>query len=142
MTYDSYRLGDGRYPYARLLTPKFFNPDGVRYELHRVWVIEATEWGGKTHRFGKRVFYVDEDSWNVLLVENHDRQGAALALPGRPPAAGLRTANCAPVVTYDLEDGRYFVNRLYAEDPPVQFDVPMGEAEFLPDSVRSRYGRF
>src|SRR3546814_16456912 len=41
--YNSYRLSDGRDKYAQLLTPKFFNPADTRYELHRVWQIEAHE---------------------------------------------------------------------------------------------------
>src|SRR3546814_8761073 len=73
--YNSYRLSDGRDKYAQLLTPKFFNPADTRYELHRVWQIEATERDGKRHSFGTRTFYVDEDSWNVVLVENEDHDG-------------------------------------------------------------------
>ncbi|MGH8447342.1 MAG: DUF1329 domain-containing protein, partial [Solimonas sp.] len=114
--YNSYRLSDGRYKYAQMLTPKFFNPEGTRYELHRVWVIEATERGGKRHSFGTRVFYVDEDSWNVLLVENQDREGQLWRFQEGHllPSYDAQAANCAPVVTYDLKDGRYFANRLYA----------------------------
>ncbi|WP_245585123.1 DUF1329 domain-containing protein [Solimonas flava] len=142
--YNSYRLSDGRYPYARLLTPRFLNPEGARYELHRVWVIEATERGGKRHSFGTRVFYVDEDSWNVLLVENQDHDGRLWRFQEGHllPAYDVQAANCAPVVTYDLKDGRYFVNRLLGEDAPAQFNVPMRDSEFVPDRVRARYGRF
>ncbi|WP_241695925.1 DUF1329 domain-containing protein [Solimonas terrae] len=142
--YNSYRLSDGRYKYAQLLTPKFFNPAGTRYELHRVWQIEATERGGKRHSFGTRTFYVDEDSWNVVLVENEDHDGRLWRFQEGHllPAYDAQTANCAPVITYDLKDGRYFVNRLFAEDPPAQFDVPMRKAEFMPDNVRARYGHF
>jgi tetratricopeptide (TPR) repeat protein len=142
--YNSYRLSDGRDTYATLLTPKFFNPADTRYELHRVWVIEATERGGTRHSFGKRTFYVDEDSWNVVLVENEDHGGQLWRFQEGHllPAYDAQSANCAPVITYDLKDGRYFVNRLLAQDPPMQSDVPMRTAEFLPDAVRARYGRF
>lgn len=142
--YNSYRLSDGRDSYEKLLTPKFFNPADTRYELHRVWVIEATERGGAKHSFGKRTFYVDEDSWNVVLVENQDHAGHLWRFQEGHllPAYDAQTANCAPVVTYDLKDGRYFVNRLLAQDPPVQTNVPMRKGEFIPDAVRGRYGRF
>ena len=142
--YNSYRLSDGRYKYAQLLTPKFFNPAGTRYELHRVWQIEATERGGKRHSFGKRTFYVDEDSWNVVLVENDDRDGRLWRFQEGHllPSYDAQAANCAPVVTYDFKDGRYFVNRLFGEDPPAQFDVPMRASDFTPNTVRVRYGRF
>jgi tetratricopeptide (TPR) repeat protein len=141
--YNDYRLVDGRYKYAQLLTPYQFNPEGTRYELHRVWVIEATERGGKRHSFGKRVFYADEDSWNVVLVENYDhddnlwrfQEGHLL------PLYDVQAANTAPVVTYDFKTGNYFVNRLTSEDPPAQFDVKMDGNDFLPASVKNRYSR-
>jgi hypothetical protein len=51
-----------------------FNQDFARYELHRVWVIEATLKEGTNHDYGRRVFYLDEDSWEVLLVDVYDRR--------------------------------------------------------------------
>ncbi|TXH05177.1 MAG: DUF1329 domain-containing protein [Nevskiaceae bacterium] len=141
LPYNSYRIGDGRYKYDQLLTPKHFYQPATRYELHRVWVIEATEREGKKHSFGKRVFYVDEDSWNVVLVENYDRDGNLWRFQEGHllPVYTVQAANCAPVITYDLKDGRYFINRLLAEDVPPQFDLPMTETEFNPDGVRARY---
>lgn len=141
--YNAYRANDGRFKYAQLLQPRHLNPDATRYELHRVWVIEATERGGKRHSFGKRIFYVDEDSWNVLLVENQDREGRLWRFQEGHllPAYDVQTANTAPVVTYDLKDGRYFANRLSGEDPPPQYDQPMKDSDFLPAAVKARYAR-
>ncbi|MBI2382444.1 MAG: DUF1329 domain-containing protein [Gammaproteobacteria bacterium] len=142
--YNAYRLSDGRYKYEQMLKPGHFNPEGARYELHRVWAIEAVERGGKRHSFGKRMFYVDEDTWNVVLVENFDREGRLwrfqeghlLVLYDVP------YSNCIPVVTYDLKDGRYFVNRLTAEDPPPRYDLPdVDKQDFLPATVKNRYAR-
>ena len=141
--YNSYRANDGRYSYASLLQRHHLNPEATRYELHRVWVIEATERPGRRHSFGKRTFYVDEDSWNVLLVENEDREGRLWRFQEGHllPIYDAMAANTAPVVTYDLKDGRYFANRLSGEDPPPQYDLPMKAAEFLPAAVKSRYAR-
>ncbi|TXI00080.1 MAG: DUF1329 domain-containing protein, partial [Rhizobium sp.] len=141
LPYNSYRISDGRYKYDQLLTPKHFNQVATRYELHRVWVIEATEREGKKHSFGKRVFYVDEDSWNVVLVENYDRSGNLWRFQEGHllPVYKVQAANCAPVITYDLKDGRYFVNRLLSEDVPAEYDVPMKAGEFTSDSVKARY---
>lgn len=141
LPYNSYRISDGRYKYEQLLTPKHFNQVSTRYELHRVWVIEATEREGKKHSFGKRVFYVDEDSWNVVLVENYDRDGNLWRFQEGHllPAYKVQAANCAPVITYDLKDGRYFVNRLLGEDVPAEYNLPMKPGEFTSDSVKARY---
>src|SRR4029078_11680235 len=42
VTYNSYRLSDPRVAYGDILKPGHINPDLARYELHRVWVVEAT----------------------------------------------------------------------------------------------------
>jgi hypothetical protein len=141
--YNAYRLVDGSQKYAQQLTWPTFNAQNARYELHRVWVIEATERGGKSHAFGKRTFYVDEDSWNVVLVENQDRAGKLWRFQEGHLVTSYEvgSTNAYPIVTYDFKDDRYFVHRLLAEDPPLQFNVAMREAEFLPASVSAKYSR-
>jgi tetratricopeptide (TPR) repeat protein len=143
LPYNGFRIGDGRYKYADLLKPYHFNQDATRYELHRVWVIEATERAGKRHSFGKRTFYVDEDSWNVVLVENEDHSGRIWRFQEGHllPQYDIQAANTAPMLVYDLKDGRYFASRLSAEDNPPQYDIPMRDAEFVPAAVRGRYAR-
>jgi predicted Zn-dependent protease len=143
LPYNGFRIGDGRYKYADLLKPYHFNQDATRYELHRVWVIEATERAGKRHSFGKRTFYVDEDSWNVVLVENEDHSGQIWRFQEGHllPQYDIQAANTAPMLVYDLKDGRYFASRLSAEDNPPQYDIPMRDAEFVPAAVRGRYAR-
>ncbi|HEY0287195.1 MAG TPA: DUF1329 domain-containing protein [Pseudomonas sp.] len=51
------------------------NPDKVRWELHRVWEVEATVAAGKRHAVPKRRYYLDEDSWMVLLMDGYDSEG-------------------------------------------------------------------
>jgi hypothetical protein len=60
---------------SELYKPKFMNPDVVRWELHRVWVVEATLKPGKRHVYPKRVIYVDEDSWAPVAAEMYDSNG-------------------------------------------------------------------
>ena len=55
-----------------LLTPHHLNPDHVRFELHRVWVIEATLKQGKRHSIARRTIYFDEDSWVASMSDNYD----------------------------------------------------------------------
>jgi hypothetical protein len=106
--YNAYRLNDGSQKYAQQLTWPTFSADNTRYELHRVWVIEATERGGKTHVFGKRIFYVDEDSWNVVLVENQDRAGRLWRFQEGHliNSYDVLSTNAYPIVTYDLAQDR------------------------------------
>lgn len=143
LPYNAYRLSDGSQTYAQQLKPNFFNPQNARYERHRVWVVEATERGGKKHSFGLRVFYLDEDSWNVVLVENYDHEGQLWRFQEGHllPHYGVESANCFPVVTYDLKDGRYFASRLLSEEPAPVFNVAMNKNQFLPASVQAKHLR-
>ncbi|HVT36849.1 MAG TPA: DUF1329 domain-containing protein [Nevskiaceae bacterium] len=140
--YNDYRLSDGHLKNAQLLTPKHFNQKDARYELHRVWVIEATERGGMHHVFGKRTFYVDEDSWNVVLVENEDHDGNLWRFQEGHLVQlyDVQAMTALPDLTYDLKDGRYFANRLFAEDGLFRYDEKMTANEFLPEAVKNRYG--
>lgn len=141
--YNAYRLSDGHVKYPQLLKSGHIDQSSTRYELHRVWVIEASERGGKRHVFGQRTFYVDEDSWNVVLVENQDRDGKLWRFQEGHLVTLYenQSTNCLPVITYDLKDGRYFINRLLGEDVPPREVDDMKQSDFLPASVRSRYAR-
>lgn len=55
--------------------PKFLNPDFIRWELHRMWVVEATLKPNFRHIYPKRRLYIDEDSWAALANENYDAAG-------------------------------------------------------------------
>lgn len=57
------------------LTPHFLNPDYVRFEKHRVWVVEGNLAEGKRHAYKKRRWYIDEDGWNPVMSENFDGRG-------------------------------------------------------------------
>ena len=58
-----------------LLKANHLNPDLVRWELHRVWVVEGTLKPGKRHLYAKRTFYLDEDSWAAALSDEYDGRG-------------------------------------------------------------------
>lgn len=58
-----------------LIQAKHLNPDNVRWELHRVWVVEATLAPGKRHVAPKSTYYLDEDTWLPLLGERYDAHG-------------------------------------------------------------------
>lgn len=127
-----------------LLHEQTLNPDALRYEIHRVWVVEATERGGKTHAFGVRRFYLDEDSWNVVLVENFDRAGQMWRIQEGHllPNPVIQAADCAPVVTYDVQEDKYFVQRMTAAFGPAQvLDPPPGVRDFRPSNVKNRFSR-
>jgi hypothetical protein len=72
--YSSYRVTYLKTP-ADLTKPNHLNPDLVRWELHRVWVVEATLKPDARHVYSKRVFYLDEDSWMAVASDQYDARG-------------------------------------------------------------------
>lgn len=56
----------------QILTGNHLNPDHVRWELHRVWVVEATLAEGRRHQAPRSVYYLDEDTWQAVLGDRWD----------------------------------------------------------------------
>ncbi len=79
--YHNFRINDPAIKVAELLTPNTINPDYLRYELHRVWVIEGTLKQGLRHVYGRRVLYVDEDTWLASWGDNYDMRGQLWRVP-------------------------------------------------------------
>jgi len=72
--YGNYRLTYNKSA-ADVTKPNHINPDLVRWELHRVWVVEAALKPDKRHVYSKRVFYLDEDSWMAVASDEYDARG-------------------------------------------------------------------
>ncbi|MBL8142423.1 MAG: DUF1329 domain-containing protein [Acidobacteria bacterium] len=136
--YNAYRLQDPKLKYKDIITPLHINPEHARYELHRVWVVEATLRAGERHTYKKRVFYLDEDSWQIVIIDQYDNrdqlwrvsEGHAMNFYNVPAvwtAAETHT---------DLQAGRYLVMGLYNEGRVHDFNLKRSEADFTPDALR------
>ncbi len=136
--YNNYKITSPELKYKEILKPLHINQDYPRYELHRVWVVEAALKDDARHIYKKRKFYIDEDSWQILVVEQYDNrdqlwrvsEGLAMNFYDVP---NLWTA--AEVHT-DLQSGRYLVIGLFNESQPYQFGVDITEADFSPAALR------
>lgn len=62
---------DGRH----LVGQQFPNPDIVRWEKHRVWIVEASLRAAQSNALARRRLYIDEDSWLALLGEGYNASG-------------------------------------------------------------------
>ncbi|WP_171049562.1 MULTISPECIES: DUF1329 domain-containing protein [Pseudomonas] len=71
--YNTYRTASAKLD--ELVKSGFVNPDKVRWELHRVWEVEATLKSGQRHTNPKKRFYLDEDSWNMAMYNSYDAAG-------------------------------------------------------------------
>lgn len=55
-----------------LCQPHFINPAYMRWEKHRVWVVEGTLHPGSHNVNIRRRLYIDEDTWTAILGEGYD----------------------------------------------------------------------
>jgi hypothetical protein len=60
---------------AEVLGKHHYNPDHMRWELHRVWVVEANLKPGQRHQAPRSRYYCDEDSWICVLGDRWDANG-------------------------------------------------------------------
>jgi len=136
--YNSYKLHSRQLKNSDILKPLHPNPDLTRYELHRVWVVDAKLKPGTSHLYSRRTFYIDEDSWQILVADQYD---------GRGQMWRVSEAHCINYfdaqtfwstleVHLDLQNGRYLAVGLDNENKMYDFSVKRTPADFTPDSLR------
>lgn len=138
--YNSYGAHAEGLDYDEFIRPGHLNQDLMRYELHRVWVIEANLKDGMRHINPKRTFYLDEDSYQILLVDHYDARGELWR------ASEAHCVNYYEVPTfwstvevhYDLQSGRYVTQGLDNTLPVNTFNVELNPGQFTPQALRTR----
>jgi len=120
-------------------------PENVRWELHRVWVVEATLKEGKRHAVPHRVSYHDEDTWNAALMDGWDAQGhlwrTSMILPFVAPDLPAVVSSCRDAF-FNLQSGAW-VYRCAMGDSAVQYKpVALREESFYtPDALAASRSR-
>lgn len=126
--YNNYRLNQPGRAFNDILKPGHINPDLTRWELHRVWVLEATLKTGERHVYAKRRFYLDEDSWNILMAESFDSRGQLwrVNLAFTQQAYEVPTLTTSVIVYHDLISRDYSALGLRSQEKnPRQFQLPV-----------------
>jgi len=142
--YNAYRLIDGKLKYSDIIQPGHVNPDHLRYELHRVWVVDAKLKEGARHIYARRTFYLDEDTWQIAVVDHYDGRGELWKLREGHTMTHYQKQIpwLAGDVLYDLLSGRYLLSGLDNEMAGNQyhFGIKATEADYTPAALR-RSGR-
>ena len=73
--YNNFQIFNAECTSDKFFRKNFPNPACMRWELHRVWVVEGTLKEGKRHFYSKRVLYLDEDTYNAGVYDNFDMSG-------------------------------------------------------------------
>ncbi|MEO8805890.1 MAG: DUF1329 domain-containing protein [Burkholderiaceae bacterium] len=128
-----------------LVTPNHLNPTQVRWELHRVWEIDATLKAGQRHVVSKRKYYLDEDTWQIITFDGWDANGQlwrtnftlTMLAPDVPALIGHHMWG-----GYDLQTGAYYLNMAPNELASSYKQLPPIPATFFsPEALASEGAR-
>ncbi len=146
--YNSASFFDTDLEYKDLIQPRYPRRDLIRYELHRVWVVEATVRPDKRHTIARRVFYVDEDSWLIAVVDGYDTRGNLWRVSEHLPGLLFEVPSCIANGSffYDLVAGRYVITPAINEEeegiyehlgmPAEERTIADDRGLFKPDDLR------
>jgi hypothetical protein len=144
--YNNVKFFDSDLKYEDIIQPRFPRRDLIRYELHRVWVVEGTVRPDKRHTMARRIFYLDEDTWLISVVDAYDTRGELWRVSEHLPQLLYEFPTCVAnsSIFYDLVAGRYVITPAFNEEKePVYEDINTeartiadGKGLFMPDDLR------
>jgi len=123
-------------PHEIATTSPTRNPELDRWELHRVWVVEATLKPGKRHIDSRRTLYIDEDSWAMVATDYYDQAGKLhqTAFFSSLPLPEFQTYSFNDMLIYDLSKRQY----TWA----ASFNKPDSYVKILPDDKTADMNRW
>ncbi|MBW7861051.1 MAG: outer membrane lipoprotein-sorting protein [Rhodocyclaceae bacterium] len=143
--YNAFGMYDPDADRRKVVTPDGVDSSATRYELHRVWVVDATVKDGVRHVAPKRRFYFDEDSWSLMAAEDYDAQGKLWKVRESfvIPVAETGACDNPAFVQYDLASGRVLFDQssmgagkdmTWATEPD---DPKYRDGFYTPDNLRA-----
>ena len=138
IAYNAYRLHSGDVGPRDILQPRHINPELARYELHRVWKLEAVLKEDANHIYSRRIFYLDEDSWQIGLAESYDDEGRLWRV-NEAHALNLYDVPLlwsTLLVYHDLLARRYAITGLDNASHPPRFAEGGDPREFNPNALQ------
>jgi hypothetical protein len=119
---------------------RHLNPDYVRYELHRVWVIEATLVEGMRHQCPRSLYYMDEDTWIIALSDRYDANGELWRSGYSLPMVLPDLPGVVPLIWgfFDIKTGTWIASNLYNKyDEQFKVMPPYKDSVFTPASLEA-----
>lgn len=138
--YNAYKINGPTLKVKDVLQVGHVNPDPARYELHRVWVVEANLKKGTSHLYKRRTFYIDEDSWIIHAIDKYDNRDQLWRYDELHSYNYYDVPFLAPglEVKHDLQSGRYIALSLRNEEKVVYQPIVRTPADFTPDALRTK----
>ncbi len=136
--YNSYNLHSDALKFKDILIPLHANQEYGRYELHRVWILDATLKNEARHIYKRRTFYIDEDSWQALVVDQYDNRDQLWRVSEAHVINFYEVPMIFPTleVITDLQAGRYLAVFLNNEYPAYTMNKPLENSIFTPGALR------
>jgi Protein of unknown function (DUF1329) len=131
-------------PAREVLGPAHAKPDALRYELHRVWVVEAKLAKGKSHIVPRRRLYIDEDTWFALYSDSWDEDGKLWKFGHGTMynVPDLPAVILGSHFSYDLIQGGYVYAFAFGDSGPhYKITPPPPEAALSPQALTVQTGR-
>ncbi|MBE7928967.1 DUF1329 domain-containing protein [Pseudomonas saudiphocaensis] len=138
--YNSYRLDSPQFKYSDIVKAGHINQDLARYELHRVWEVEATLKSGQRHIYAKRNFFIDEDTWQAAVIDHYDGRNSLWRVAEAHNAYYYheQVPLYAMETLYDLISGRYLVMGMKNEEKnPYHYNYQTSSNRYTPAALRS-----
>jgi hypothetical protein len=134
--YNTYKLTYVQDPKS-ITTPNHLAPDFVRWEKHRVWVVEGTLKAGARHIYAKRRFYLDEDSWTALASDQYDARGQLYrgSFAFLSQSYDKQVPDSTPFMIYDLVGGSYNINGVVGPYGGIKYVDPLSKAQWSSESL-------
>lgn len=109
LPYNQYKASFDCPTLEMALMPKHANPACERWELHRVYHVEATLKQGQRHAYSKRNYYFDEDLSAAGLYDAFDQNGALYRsiFNGMVQLYDHKLPWAVRTVIYDFNKGQY-----------------------------------
>lgn len=140
--YNNQKMRYNRCDDPQALKPYHIVPNAMRFEKHRVWVVDAKLKENERHIYKRRTFYIDEDTWSIVLVDIYDKNDELWRTTMRFSAyyeemPGMFSALDA---YHDLMAGTYFL-QCSAGEGTAFYQEPPPPGYFSPASIRKRMKR-
>ncbi|MBV1886783.1 MAG: DUF1329 domain-containing protein, partial [Parvibaculaceae bacterium] len=142
--YNAYKMGGSDLQYDDIIKPLHPNQDLLRYELHRVWEIEANLKAGARHLYSRRVMGLDEDSWGISTTSLYDGRGELWRSQERWAITAYDFPLCSAVggVVYDPNAGRYLIAGLVNQEETTNYDAQeLSMGRYTPAAMKRISGR-
>jgi hypothetical protein len=101
-------------------------------------VVDARLKKGMRHLYARRTFYIDEDSWQILAVDQYDERGQIWRVSEAHPINYYEVPVLWSTLElhYDLQSRRYLAFGLNNLEPAYDFSIQRTPGDYTPAALR------